>query len=122
MDTNYVSPGGSKNNTLAIISLVAGIVGLVLSCLGFFTAAFMVGYVCGCVGLLAGIAALITGFLARSQIAESGESGSGMALAGMILGGIQVVLLLCSIFVIVILTLLGPVVGDVFSTINQSLK
>jgi uncharacterized membrane protein len=111
-----------RNNTLAIASLILGIVGFILSCLGFFTAAFFVGYACGCVGFLLGVAALVTGFMARNQIAESGEGGNGMAIAGIILGGVQVILLLCAIFVILVLTLLGPVIGNVFSTINQSLK
>jgi hypothetical protein len=64
-----------QNNTLAIVSLVCGILS-----------------VCLC-GLIAGIPAIITGFMAKNNIdanpAEYG--GRGMAIAGMILGGISIV-------------------------------
>src|SRR4051794_35455104 len=63
---------GAKTNTLAIISLVASLV-----------------WVCG----LGSIAAVITGFMARKQIRQSGgrETGDGLALAGIIIGCIGVV-------------------------------
>ncbi len=63
-----------KNNGLAIASLVCSLVGLL----------------CG-VGALLGI---IFGFVARNQIAKSNGSqkGSGMALAGIIIGFIYVAL------------------------------
>ena len=62
---------GGQNQTLAIVSLVCGIVGF---CCGF-----------------ASIAALITGFLAKKN-AETNPAeygGRGLAIAGMILGGIS---------------------------------
>jgi hypothetical protein len=62
------------NNTLAIISMVAGIAGL--------TVLFFLG----------SIAAVITGHMARKQIAETGESGSGMATAGLVMGYIGIAL------------------------------
>src|SRR4051794_10439281 len=60
--------GGAKTNTLAIISLVASLV-----------------WVCG----LGSIAAVITGFMARKQIRQSGgtQTGGGMAGAGVVIGG-----------------------------------
>ncbi len=75
--------GGQPQQTsvMAIVSLVTGIVGIVC---------------CICYGLggLFGIAALVTGFLGRKEIAESGgqKKGQGLALAGMICGGIGLVL------------------------------
>jgi hypothetical protein len=74
-------------------------------------------------GVLPGIAALITGFIARKQIKEDagGSVGNGMSLAGMITGGISTLFLCGSVLVIVALTLMGPLVSNVFSTINSSL-
>lgn len=54
-------------NRLATASLICGIAQLVF-------------------GLFTGIPAIVLGHIARSQIRQSGESGSGMALAGLILG------------------------------------
>jgi hypothetical protein len=121
-DIPPVTPVEQKTNKLAIASLASGIAGLLLICLAALTAALGVGVICGCVGFLAGVAAIVTGFMARKQIKASGEKGNGLALAGMITGGIQAVLLVCSVVVIGVLTLLGPQIGDVFSSINQSLR
>jgi len=76
------APGGygqapAQPSPLAIVSLVLGIVGF--PCCTFF---------------LLSIGAVVTGFLARKQIQESQGrlKGDGMALAGLILGGVGVVL------------------------------
>ena len=74
------APGGygspQKTSPLAIVSLVLGIVGV--PCCGFF---------------VFGIAAAVTGFLARKQIDESQGAlkGSGMAMAGVVLGVVAIV-------------------------------
>lgn len=75
-------PGGfggqpPKTSVLAIFSLVTGIVGL--CCAGL---------------LLPSIAAVVLGSMARKEIAGSGgtKRGSGLALAGLILGAIGIVL------------------------------
>lgn len=73
-------PGGygpTKTSPLAIVSLVLGILGICCSSL------FVVG-----------IAAVVTGFLGRKQVKESqgAVKGGGMALAGMILGGVAILL------------------------------
>jgi len=49
-------------------------------------------------------AALVFGIIARNQIKQSGEAGSGMALAGIIVGaiGVAVTLLYIGFFVLVI--------------------
>ena len=73
--------GQGQNQTLAIVSLVCGILGL---CCGFL-----------------GIAALITGYMAKNNVdtnpAEYG--GRGLAVAGMILGGISIVLFIIGIII-----------------------
>jgi hypothetical protein len=77
------APGGygqpQQTSPLAIVSLVLGIVGLL--CCTFF---------------LLGIGAVVTGFLARKQIAESQGrlKGQGMATAGLVLGAVSIVLAL----------------------------
>ena len=100
--------------------MVLGIVSLPMLCLGAIIPLF--GLVCTCAAPLLGIAAVATGYLAREQIKTSGERGGSMALAGMIIGALQLALLLCSIVLGVILILFDPSIGNVFSSINNSLK
>lgn len=72
-----VAGSQGDNKTLAIISLVCGIVSLLC-----------------CTTLLPGIAAVITGFIARKNASENPNEygGSGMALAGIITGSISVII------------------------------
>jgi hypothetical protein len=64
-----------KRNTLAVISLVAGIVSVLI-------------FPCAGAGFPLGLAAVVIGLIGRKQISESdgAQSGSGMALGGMALG------------------------------------
>ena len=71
-----MSPG---TNNLAVASLVLSIIGLC----------------CG-IGSIVGI---VLGFVARSQIKTSGQSGDGMALAGIIIGFVTLVLSIGAYFV-----------------------
>ena len=68
---------GGQNQTLAIISLVVGI--LSLFCCGWF---------------IPGIAAIIMGFMARSKANNdpANYGGAGLALGGIITGAISLVL------------------------------
>jgi hypothetical protein len=70
----YVPPGraGRKTNSLAIASLCCGIGQLL-------------------VGILAGIPAIVLGFVAINQIRHTGEDGRGMAIAGIVLGFISII-------------------------------
>jgi hypothetical protein len=70
--TAYGQPTGTKTNTLAIISLVASLVGIATG-----------------IGFIAGI---ICGHISLSQIKKTGEEGRGMAIAGLVIGYIGVVL------------------------------
>jgi len=105
-----ITPQATKTNGLAIASLVLGIVSIPLLLLN------------GC-GVLFGIGALITGFIARSQIKRSAgaQTGDGLALAGIILGVIVGVLIGIAVVTISILLLMGPVMGNVFSNIVENL-
>lgn len=98
----YVPPGApggygqpQQTSPLAIVSLVLGIVGFL--CCTFF---------------VLGIGAVVTGFLARKQIAESQGrlKGGGMATAGLVLGAISIVLALA--YWVLVLT--GALSNDVY--------
>ena len=106
--TPGMSPQASRTNGLAIVSLILGIVSVPML---FF---------CSGGGILFGIAALITGWIARRQIKNSNgtQGGGGIALAGMIAGGAIGVLFGLVIFG---LALLGPAIGNVFSNIIQEI-
>jgi hypothetical protein len=103
---------------MAIASLILGIVSVpLLLCLSGILPPL------GCLGVIAGLAALITGVVARNQIKQGGgiQGGGGMALAGMIIGGLTGVFFGIIVLIISILLLLGPVVGNVFSNIVENL-
>jgi hypothetical protein len=70
----YGQPTGAKTNTLAIISLVASIAGIVI----LWGIGSIVGVICGHISL--------------SQIKKTGEQGRGMAVAGLIVGYIGIAL------------------------------
>jgi hypothetical protein len=103
-------------NVLSIVSLVAGILGLLGMCLGVIP---VVGLFCSVPGGLFGLVAVILGIVGMNKVKTSGEKGKGMAIAGLILG----VLTLLGICVYAIISIaLGPVIGNVFSQINNSLS
>ena len=99
------TPVTPQNSTLAIVSLVLGILSwLILPFLG-------------------SIGAVITGHLAKTEIRESAGqlTGNGLATAGLVLGYIQLAIVVCMTCVIVPLILLGPGIESVFSSITESL-
>ena len=122
METNFPPPapspfsaGEPKNNSLAVVSLGLGIAGFPFLCLS------VIFGICACVTGLTGIAALATGFMARQQIQTSGEKGNGIALAGMIIGGLQIVLIMCGVCFFILVALV-PAIGDIFAGIISGLK
>ena len=86
---NGARPG--QRNTLALVSLILGIVGFVT-------------------GGLAGIAAIVTGHISLSQIKKTGEDGRGMALTGTILGYVSV--LIGILLIVLVFVGLGIVASD----------
>lgn len=87
-----------KTNTMAIISLITGILSVIVLLLSFCIPCG------GFISLILGIAGAVTGFLARKRIDESAgaETGRGMAIAGLITG-------LTSIAVSIILLIIGAI-------------
>lgn len=85
----------AQTNSLAIISLVAGLASFfahVIPVIGGFTVALV---------------AIVTGFIARGQIKQTGEQGLWMANAGIILGFVHLALgfILLLVLLIVIFVL-----------------
>ena len=69
-------PGGAAptgNNSKALWSMILGILGLV------------------CCGIFTGIPAILLALSARKEIERTGQSGGGMATAGLILGVLSVI-------------------------------
>jgi hypothetical protein len=95
----YTSPAASRTNTLAVVSLVAGI------------GSFFAHIIPGVGGFTVALIAVVTGFMARRQIKETGEQGMGMATAGMIIGIVHLALLgLLVIALIFAIFILGAVI------------
>ena len=94
--TEYQSPAPqSKTNTLAILSLVASIIGVILMLLSFCIPCS------GIISFLFGVAGAIMGRMAKKRIDESmgAEGGRGMASAGFIMGLIVTVLSIISFII-----------------------
>jgi len=92
MDQQYSPlPPAQTTSTLAIISLISGIVSWFL------------------IPFIAAIAAVITGHMAKNEIKKSNGmlGGNGMATAGMVLGYIQLGLGLCVCIVVVAMLAFG---------------
>ena len=79
----YPPPPSSTTNPMAIASLVSS----------------LVGWICG-IGPILGI---IFGVIALNQIKQTGQGGRGLALAGLIIGGVEIALMLLYFVVVVIL-------------------
>ena len=84
---NYVTPppaaGGGQSNGMAIAALVLGILTFV------------------CLGPVAGILAIIFGFLGMKKANETG-TGKGMSIAGIVLGAVGTVLSIILFFVLIV--------------------
>jgi hypothetical protein len=74
-------------NSLAIVSLVAGLASYVV------------------VPVIGAVVAIITGHMARGQIRRTGESGGGLALAGLILGYVHLLLVVIAVVIIAIVAI-----------------
>lgn len=99
----YPTAGVKRESSLAIVSLIAGIIGWTI------------------VPFIGSIVAVITGHLAKKEIRESGGtmSGDGMALAGIILGYTMIgITLLVLVVVIVAMLLFIPAVSHTTGSMN----
>jgi multidrug efflux pump subunit AcrB len=102
---NFPPSNSVQTSNLAIASLISGILSWII------------------IPVLGATVAVVTGHRARREIRESMGTitGAGMATAGLVLGYIQLVIVVGTICVIAVLFLLGPVIGEVFSNISNSI-
>jgi hypothetical protein len=109
----------NKTNNWAIISLLLGIVGLLGTCCGG-----VVFPPLACVAILPAILAVVLGFIARREIKESmgTQTGEGLALAGIILGGLMVALFVLGCFVVMVLALTSESISEIFENISATLE
>jgi len=98
-------PVPTRTSTLATVSLITGILTWVI------------------IPIVGAIAAVVTGHLAKKEIRISAGhlTGDGLATAGLVLGYVQLVLVIVPICTILLLALLGPAIGDVFSNIVENI-
>ena len=103
---NQKSFTSTQTSNMAVISLAFGILTWIL------------------LPLIGAIVAIVTGHIAKRDIRESDGflTGNGMATVGLVLGYGQIVFIVIPICVIVIITILGPSIGDVFSNIINEIS
>ncbi len=103
---NIDSPQEPPTNDLALASFLVGVGGWILAAIGIcpIAAAFTGGFSgvgCTSISLIAWIASLPLGYLARQQIKERDEGGDNLARWGMLTGAIGLgltSLLFCLVF------------------------
>jgi FtsH-binding integral membrane protein len=111
----------SKNNGLAMAAGWLGIGAIVMAVVGFVVqiAAPGNGAFCSGLGVLAALVGLVLGIIGLEQISKNpGQKGKGMAIMGIVVGALVACV---APVVIAVLLMLGPVIGNVFSSINSSL-
>jgi hypothetical protein len=74
-------PGAGKPQTLALVSMILGIV-------SFLTCWIGIGPVS--LGLLAAVGAIVVGLMAKGAIKRGEQTGNGMATVGIVLGAVHI--------------------------------
>jgi hypothetical protein len=114
-------PMQQKNNRLAIAAGWLGIGAIVMAVIGFGLQIAVPGNgaLCSGLGELAALVGFVLGIIGLVQISKNpGQKGKGMAITGIVVGALVACV---APVVIAILLMLGPVIGNVFSGINNSL-
>ena len=108
----YGQPYGLPDAQGALVSMILGIIGLVLTPL---TCCCGVGVI---IPLGLGIGALVLGFQARSRVAASPGAlgGGGKALAGIITGGTAVGISIILLILVVVLRVAAPSIINAIPT------
>ncbi|TDB99485.1 DUF4190 domain-containing protein [Micromonospora fluostatini] len=92
-NAGYPQPAG-QNNTLGLLAMILGIASIPLAC------CYM--------GIPLGIAGLVLGFLGKQKADQGQAANGGQAKAGLICGGIGIVLGILQIIAIVVLNVNAP--------------
>ena len=124
----------TETNKMALTSAssagVAWVIGGLGTCGSFFLPPpFSLFSICaGIVFVIGNLAAAITGYLGRNQIRDSGgaQTGAGLAMTGLVLGGIGTVLTICIICIVPVLifggaALFGPAIDNIFSNVLEGI-
>jgi hypothetical protein len=87
----YAPAAATQTNTLAIISIIAGV------------GSFFAHIVPGVGGFTVALVAIVTGFMARNQIKQTNEQGMWMANAGIVIGFIHIGLIVVAVLAVLFL-------------------
>ena len=93
--TGGVVAAPAKTNTLAVVSLVAGI------------GSFFAHIIPGVGGFTVSVVAIITGYMARNQIKRTGEAGMSMATIGMVIGIVHIALIVLVVVGLILVLAVG---------------
>ncbi len=105
------------HNRIALASLLTAGLTLISFCLGIAPIP-MTALACYPLAAFTGVVSLVTGIIALRQIRQTGQPGRWMALAGMGLGGITLLAIICATTITAILLYFG---ADYLQTINPDL-
>jgi len=89
----YQTPPPGKPNMMALIAMILGIASFVLCWIPLGPVSL---------GLFLAIGAIVVAFLARKKIAAGEQTGSSMATAGLILGGVNILIQIILIILAVV--------------------
>lgn len=122
-------PTGVRYNTMAVTTLISAViawsVGLFGDLLFFLGFALFPLYPAGLVFFVGNLVAIITGYVARSQIRQSHSSEGSVRIAnvGLTFGMIGVgFIIIVQLWLVLSTALLGPQIGNVFSPIGPGLS
>lgn len=82
------APSSSQTNSLAVVSLITGI------------GSFFAHIIPGIGGATVAVIAIVTGYMARNQIRQTGEQGMWMATTGIVIGIIHLALIFLVVLVL----------------------
>jgi len=108
---------GDYSKLAYVMGAITAPVALVSAVLTLFSAIPFIGILFGLVSFVVGIYVLILNIMAVKGV---NQFGWGPAIGAVFLPGLVIFLLLCCC-IVAVGALMGPAIGEVFSTINQSL-
>jgi hypothetical protein len=111
-----------KNNPLALTAGILALSSIGVYLLGIIGNAILPGsgsLICSGLGMLMNLVAFVLGIVGIAQLKNHPEqTGKGWAITGIVFGSI----ILFMVCIIAVLTLLGPIIGNVFSQVNTNLS